>query len=171
MYEFLSVLYILLPVPVFQILSKTLTLVFLMQKFVLFSVQIWRQRCQHFYLPFCCQLSAFYLGSLWSSQELHKFSFCSDAYPKSILLSPPKVIKCFIKMQEPCKDWKWVGQDIQLSIPCKNRLLSTLPTLRCGNQGAPSAFSVSSRHSSCLGMWAMNSFPGAMQNTAWSSGF
>lgn len=112
---------IFLLVLVFQILSKTLTLVFLMQTFVLFSVQIWRQGCQHFYLPFCCQLSVFYLDSLCSSQELHKFSFCSDAYPKSILLSPPKVIKCFIKMQEPCKDWKWVGQDKVLNSPSHAR--------------------------------------------------
>lgn len=51
----------------------------------------------------------------------HKFFFRSDACLTYILLSPPKVMKCFIKMQEPCKDWKWVGQDKIFNSPSHAR--------------------------------------------------
>lgn len=112
----LSVLiFLFLLVSMFHILSKSLILVFLMEIFTLFS----GLSC----LPFFCQHSASYLVSLWNSQEL-QFSRSSPEILQCLTYSlffPWEVIKYFIKMQKPCKDWKRVGQNIQLSILWKNR--------------------------------------------------
>lgn len=160
----LSVLiFLLLLVSMFHFLSKTLILLFLMQKFPPFS----GLSC----LPFFCQHSASCLVSLWNSQEL-QFSRNSPEVLQWLtysLLFPPEVTKCFIKMQEPCKNWKRVGQDIQLSIHVKTGMFH-IGFTETWQSGSTFRKVSGSGHSSCLcsDHEHESPFPRTVENALWS---